>query len=706
VTPAKGNTAYRYDAIGNLTNIVYASSPAISLQYDTLNRLTNMLDGTGTTSYGYDAAGQVLSEDGPWADDTVSYTYNNRLRTGMSVLAPNASPWTQNYGYDAEKRLTSVASPAGSFGYDYSVEQGVSPASLIRALTLPNGAYITNTYDNVARLLSTVLKASGQSTINAHSYQLNQANQRTQQVFTDGNYVDYTYDDIGQLQSARGKESGGVTNRLHEQLGYAYDAAGNLNYRTNNALVEAFNVNGLNELTTANRSGTVTVAGTTTSPATNVTVNGETAIPYNDATFAKEGFSVTDGINTFTAIARDNYGRSDTNVSTSYLPSSVSFTYDSNGNLTSDGNRCFAYDDENQLVSVWVTNVWCSYFAYDGKMRRRIRIECTWNGTTWVTNQVVRYVYDDNLVIQERDANNLPLVTYTRGRDLSGSLEGAGGIGGLLARTDHRLFAISDSAAHVCYHADGNGNITCLISTNQVIVARYLYDPYGNVLSQSGPLADANLYRFSSKEFHVASGLVYYLYRFYEPNSQRWLNRDPIGERGGINLYRFVRNDPSSTKDRFGHSIVGPIVVIGVAVGAGVAAGWCIDRLACAAWRSLSIRFAESEADANAPDGSTHRGQGAAAGNDADLLTHCIAGCDMARHPGPCGGPDGALDALQRREIGNDQATQIDRLNNEAGAGIGVSAQYAGQTCTAACLDALDRGLLSTISNGRIVPHR
>ena len=49
-----------------------------------------------------------------------------------------------------------------------------------------------------------------------------------------------------------------------------------------------------------------------------------------------------------------------------------------------------------------------------------------------LTNQVVRYVYDGNLVIQERDANNLPLVTYTRGKDLSGSLRRRGGIGGLL----------------------------------------------------------------------------------------------------------------------------------------------------------------------------------------------------------------------------------------------------------------------------------
>jgi len=43
-------------------------------------------------------------------------------------------------------------------------------------------------------------------------------------------------------------------------------------------------------------------------------------------------------------------------------------------------------------------------------MRRRIRFESTWTGSTWVTNTIARYIYDGNLVIQERDANNLPLV--------------------------------------------------------------------------------------------------------------------------------------------------------------------------------------------------------------------------------------------------------------------------------------------------------
>jgi YD repeat-containing protein len=163
-------------------------------------------------------------------------------------------------------------------------------------------------------------------TLNTHQYSYNTASQRTQQVFTAGDYVNYTYYNIGQLQTARGKESGGATNRLHEQLGYFYNAAGNLSRRTNNVLIATFNVNGLNELTTAANAGTLTVAGTTTSQATNVTVNGLAASLYGDYTFAKDGFTVTNGNNSFTAIAKDHYGRSDTNVSTSYLPSPVCYT--------------------------------------------------------------------------------------------------------------------------------------------------------------------------------------------------------------------------------------------------------------------------------------------------------------------------------------------------------------------------------------------
>jgi len=103
---------------------------------------------------------------------------------------------------------------------------------------------------------------------------------------------------------------------------------------------------------------------------------------------------------------------------------------------------------------------------------------------------------------------------------------------------------VGNPSAHAYYHADGNGNITALVNTNGVIVASYQYDPYGNLLGMSGPLAEANAYRFSSKEWNANAGLYYYGFRFFEPNLQRWLNRDPIGEEGGLNLYGYVGNDP------------------------------------------------------------------------------------------------------------------------------------------------------------------
>jgi len=131
--------------------------------------------------------------------------------------------------------------------------------------------------------------------------------------------VNYGYDAIGQLVSAVGKEIDG-TSRLQEQFGYAYDAGGNLKYRTNNGLIQTITVDSLNQLSNVTRTGTLTVAGSTTSPATGVTVNGFSASLYADTTFARTNFSPANGTNTYTAIAQDSYGRLDTNTINVYLP--------------------------------------------------------------------------------------------------------------------------------------------------------------------------------------------------------------------------------------------------------------------------------------------------------------------------------------------------------------------------------------------------
>jgi len=524
-----------------------------------------MVDTNGASLYTYSSNGMPLTEDGPWDNDVITYAYANRLRTSLSLQQPNASAWTQTYGHDSARRLTDLTSPAGAFSYAYG------PATLPAKVTLPNGAYVTNVYDSVARLTATRLKTSGHAVLSAHEYAYNAGNQRTSQTRVVGstgastatNSIAYTYDNIGQLKTAKGTDTNS-TPRLQEQFGYAYDPAGNLNYRTNNALVQTFTVDNLNQITNVARSGTLTVSGNTTEPATDVNVNGALAFRYSDNTYARTNVPF---LSAYGASATNALGQNSIHVVLVSTPSSSANYYDFNGNLIYDGVKSFEYDDENQLTRITRTNNWRSEFTYDGKMRRRVRKEFVWSAgsSTWVLSNEVRYAYDGNLVIQERNSWNLPQVTYTRGKDLSGGLEGAGGIGGLLARTDHSILNSQPSAAHSYYFADGNGNVTMLINTQQIAVAKYQYDPFGNTLSLSGPLAEANLYRFSSKERHDNSGLSYYLYRYYAPELQRWLNRDPLSEPGfetlrmavahpqiQSRLYVFVNNAPTHGYDIHG----------------------------------------------------------------------------------------------------------------------------------------------------------
>jgi len=295
----------------------------------------------------------------------------------------------------------------------------------------------------------------------------------------------------------------------------------------------------------------LTVAGDTTSPVTNVTVNTSNSVLYADVTFASTNQPWVNGNNIYTAIAKDVFGRLATNASTVNLQATNAYVYDLNGNLTTNGSMVLDWDDENELIRITQPSAWKTEFTYDGKMRRRIRKEFTWTGS-WVQTNEVHYIWDGNVVVQERDTNNNPVVTYTRGTDLSGSLQGAGGIGGLLARSQSSLPPTPFYMAHSYYHADGNGNITMLLDASQNMVGKYLYGPFGDILSMSGVLAPANTCRFSSMEYYDKADVLLYLYRPYFVGVQRWGSRDPIEEKSGYNLYTYVANDSIGRIDSLG----------------------------------------------------------------------------------------------------------------------------------------------------------
>jgi RHS repeat-associated protein len=133
---------------------------------------------------------------------------------------------------------------------------------------------------------------------------------------------------------------------------------------------------------------------------------------------------------------------------------------------------------------------------------------------------------------------------YFWDRDLSGTLQGTGGVGGLLCFT-------CNGEAYVPLY-DHNGNVVSVVDATGASVVTFVYDAFGRTSSATGFVVDKVHFCFSTKYYDAETGLYYYGYRFYSPELGRWMNRDPIEEEGGVYLYAFCRNSPASFIDRLG----------------------------------------------------------------------------------------------------------------------------------------------------------
>jgi len=197
------------------------------------------------------------------------------------------------------------------------------------------------------------------------------------------------------------------------------------------------------------------------------------------------------------------------------------FSYDANGNLTSDGLTSYSWNARNQLVGL--SGGTSASFAYDGFGRR---------GSKTVSGTSTNFLYDGINLVQELSGST-PTANLVTGLGVDETLmrTDAGGTGTLLI--------------------DALGSALALADASGTVQTQYTFDPFGATTSSGA--SSSNPFQFTGRE-NDGSGLYFYRARFYGPAVQRFVSEDPIEFLGGLNLYEYARSNPIRYKDPLGWS--------------------------------------------------------------------------------------------------------------------------------------------------------
>jgi RHS repeat-associated protein len=304
---------------------------------------------------------------------------------------------------------------------------------------------------------------------------------------------------------------------------YNYDPAGNRLVEKTLSTTKAGQFNNLNQLMGFTSSSTsLTVAGHTSAAVTSVNIDATPATISNSTNFTAS-VSMPSGTNVVSVVAQPSSTNSLITTQRYQLVASGSsptaLTYDLNGNVLTDENgNSYTWDALNRLTKITYPSGASSLFAYDGLSRRVQIVEKNASGGTTST---LNNLWIGQAMAEQRASNG---TTVTR-----------------------RFFPQGEqqSGTNYYYTRDHLGSVRELISATGTLNVRYGYDPYGreSYLSGSGstPIQYAGMY------YHSASGLNLTKYRAYDPNTGRWLSRDPLKNaemKLGPNLYEYVGNDP------------------------------------------------------------------------------------------------------------------------------------------------------------------
>jgi RHS repeat-associated protein len=268
-----------------------------------------------------------------------------------------------------------------------------------------------------------------------------------------------------------------------------------------------------------------TVAGHTSAAITSATVDAVSATISHSTNFTAN-VKMPSGTNVISVGAQPSAtGSSPATqryqiVATGSAPTSLS--YDLNGNvLTDESGNSYQWDALNRLTQITYPSAAYTTFAYDG-LGRRVQIA---ESTSSIPKN---YLWIGSEIAEERNGSNTATERFfPQGEQQSGT--------------------------NYYYTRDHLGSVREMCNSSGSIVATYSYDPYGRTTLVSG--SNVATFQYAGYYQHQESGLEFAMFRAFDPNTGRWINRDPIGEFGGLNNYSFTNEDPINAMDPMGLAV-------------------------------------------------------------------------------------------------------------------------------------------------------
>ncbi len=614
-------TQYFYNVRGNLSYIILPVGNRIDFSYNLANKLTEIKDNLNNRiQYQYDVEGNRIKEEikdpqgalKKYLDFTydaynnlkkiinpdTTYTENTYDGRRNPIAQKDPRNNTTTYVYDPLNRLKQMTQPLSTitnYGYDTQDNQA--------SITDPNGNITRYWSDDFGRRNQTGSPDTGTT-----DYLYDGAGNLIQRFDAKGTVVNYTYDELNRFTAIQFPSDpnqnvtftydstqvtygiGRLTGRVDPSGSYAfyYDAQGNLNkeektinsilyttqytYNNNNILTSITYPSGRTITYALDQTGRISQVSTTLGGNPKTLASAITYLPYGGIT----GLTYGNGLSLIRGY--DNQYRISSIVTGSIL--NLTYGYDPNGNITSildvvnppggqplETPGTYSYQTgTNKLTHIEGTP--SIDFGYDANAN--IISETGWTYVYDLSNQLYRAYQGTTLVgeyIYNGAGQRIKKVTQTETKifhyDIWGHIIAETNQNGTMIAEyiylgDQLLAMIKPGNLVYYFHNDHLGTPQVLTDDSQAIAWKAVYTPFGEAVTSIQTIE--NPFRFPGQYYDSETGLHYNYFRYYNPQTGRYITPDPIGLEGGINLFVYVANNPVNFVDPIGLSNHTPII--------------------------------------------------------------------------------------------------------------------------------------------------